>query len=129
MIALFMCRSISSRPSTNGSIRTVLLGAPCSPLPDNRIALSDPGSGSLRDDIADARVSRELSDIEELQAVIGLWVARRGTGDQQGDGTRDLMLREPGPGKVAPVTRILEQLDSLHPAAKSQFLAHGRIMA
>jgi hypothetical protein len=76
-----------------------------------------------------ASLSRNLSDFEELNAMVGLRVAPRGTGDQESDGTSDLMLGKPGSGKVAPVARILKQLDRLDAAAKNQFLAHGRVTA
>src|SRR5215469_2841551 len=129
MIASFMCRSVSSRLSRNGLIRTARNGALCSPLPGNRISFSEQRSRVRRSEISKARLRWDFSDSEELNAIIGLRVARRGTGDQQGDGTSDLMLREPGPGKVAPIPRILEQLDRLHTAAKNQFLTHGRVTA
>src|SRR5215475_12603201 len=128
MIASYMCRSIYSRRKRNGSIRTARPGAPCSPLPGNRIGFSEQSS-RIRTEISKAPLGWHLSDLEELNPMIGIRVASRGTGDQQGYGTIDLMFGEPGPGKIPPIQRIFKQQNRLHTTAKSQFLAHGRIMA
>src|SRR5215472_620488 len=129
MIASFMYQSISSRLSRNGSIPMARLGAPCWPLRGNRIGFGKQRNRVRRSEIFNAPLKWDLSDSEKLHAIIGLRVARRGTGDQQGDGSWDLMLPEPGPAKVSPAPRILEQLERLRTAGKNQFLAHGRVMA
>src|SRR5215472_4449145 len=124
-----MSRSNFWQPSRNGSIPIARPGALYSLLRDNRIALSERRKRSYRRSISGAHLSRELLEHEEFKAIIGLWVLCRGTGHQQGDGTGDLMLPQPSPGKITPVQRILNQLDRLHSAGKSQFLAHSRIAA
>src|SRR5262245_7288551 len=109
MIASFTSRSIFWRHSRNDSTRTVRRGVPCSRLPGNRIGLSE--QGRLR-----YFVSLEFSNIEELQAIVGVRVAGRGAGDQQSDRPRELVLLQPGPGKIAPALRIFDQLHWLDAA-------------
>src|SRR5215831_5003861 len=100
MIALFTSRSIFSRRSRNDSTRTVPRGVPCSPLPGNRIGFSEHRGGLS---------SIKLSNAEKLQAIVGVRVAGRRAGDQQSHRTRELMLRQPGPGEIAPALRIFDQ--------------------
>src|SRR5215467_2695758 len=103
-----MSQSNSSRRSRNGSIRTARPGAPCSRLPDNHITFSEQRSRSLRKQIFSAHVVCALPDIEELKAIIGLWVSLRGTRHQQRDGAWDLMLPQQSPRKIAPALRIID---------------------
>src|SRR5215510_9701527 len=115
MIVSFMYRSIFWQHSRNDSTRTVRPGVPSSPLPDNRIGFSEqPGASSI--EASDTSVSREFPNLEELQAIVGVRVAGRGAGDQQGDRTRELMLVHPGPGEIAPALRMFDQLDRLDAA-------------
>jgi len=103
-------------------------GAPCSPLPGNRIGFSEQRS-RVRTELSKAPLGWHLSDLEELNPMVGIRVAPRRAGDQQGHGATDLMFGEPGPGKIPPIQRILKQENRFHTAGKSQFLAHGRVMA
>jgi hypothetical protein len=69
------------------------------------------GSSSLG--TSDTTVSWEFFNVEELQAIIRVRVAVRGTGDQHGDRTAQLMIVQPGPGKIAPALRFFDQLHRL----------------
>src|SRR5215475_7484876 len=102
MTASFTSRSIFWRHSRNDSTRTGRPGVPCSPLPANRIGFNELGRLPS--------VGREFSNIEELQTIVGVRVAGRGASHQQSDRAGELVLLHPGPGKIAPALRIIEQL-------------------
>src|SRR5215472_5485013 len=116
MTTSFMYRSICWLHRRNGSTRTVRPGVPCSPLPGNRIGFSEQSGGSSSLEAADPAVGREFFNVEEIQAIVGVRIAIRGTGDQHGDPTGQLMLMQPGPGKIAPAFRLFDQLDRLDAA-------------
>src|SRR6516164_3263118 len=99
MITSFTCRSTFWLRSRNDSIRTVRPGVPSSPRPASRLGFSEQRGTS----------ARRFSNLEELHAIIGVRVAGIGAGDQEGDRSSDVMLVQPGPGKIAPAIRFFDQ--------------------
>ena len=65
-------------------------------------------------------------DAHKLEPLGGVGIAWRRTGDEHGQGTRNLVLAEPVPGKVIPAVWLHGDMDRMHAVGKHQALAHRR---
>ena len=64
-----------------------------------------------------------VTNVQELETVVGVGITRRRTGRQQRNGTGQLVFAQPASREVAPARRIGFLMNGMHAKGKGQPLA------